>query len=480
MKTLFMLFILLLAAEGIAKGPATDGPIQRDLSFWEKLKALLKVGDTYIYGDIDSYGLSWRSLGKASRFSWYGLRRKVRAEVKRSACQDFACPGYIEELAKITNARFAEATRVDWLTDMPSAFEKRWSLIDNAEESIYILTWGVYDDMTGTKLAEKILERLKSKPELDVRIIVDQKVALMERHRAVLQKINEESQGKVKIIHWHTPQYRVHAQHRKLMVVDGEHVMLGGANLGDAYSHIAGDTHWKDADVYILGRGIGAQAHAQFADIWNDQIIENPLAAKLPKLDPIPAIEDGIIPMLLIDHNPGTSLRKADHNILSAVYKLMADAKKTVDIENAYFILDPVMKDAIKKAVKRGVKVRIYTNSATSVDLPLLGGFVASSARKAMSYGAEVYLKKGATLHSKYMVVDGEIAMMGSHNMHPRSQAMDGENVVVVFDKEISRVLQASFEEDLLEAFHPTKESQIDSDKSLIDFVYGTLLFDHL
>jgi phosphatidylserine/phosphatidylglycerophosphate/cardiolipin synthase-like enzyme len=70
--------------------------------------------------------------------------------------------------------------------------------------------------------------------------------------------------------------------------------------------------------------------------------------------------------------------------------------------------------------------------------------------------------------------------MMGSHNMHPRSQAMDGENVVVVFDKEISRVLQASFEEGLLEAFHPTKESQIDSDKSLIDFVYGTLLFDHL
>jgi cardiolipin synthase len=480
MKTLFMLFVLLLAAEGIAKSPSNGGPIQRDLSFWEKFKALLKAGDSYIYGDIDSYGLSWRSLGKATRFSWYGLRHKARSEVKKSVCKDFACAGYMKELAQITNARFAEATRVDWLTDMPAAFEKRWSLIDNAEESIYILTWGVYDDMTGTKLAEKILERLKVRPELDVRIIVDQKVALMERHRAVLQKMTEESEGKVKIIHWHTPQYRVHTQHRKLMVVDSEHVMLGGTNLGDTYSHIAGDILWKDADVYILGRGIGAQAHAQFAEIWNDQIIENPFASKLSKLEPKSAVEDGIIPMLLIDHNPGTSVRKPDHNILSAIYKLMADAKKTIDIENAYFILDPVMKDAIKKAVKRGVKIRIYTNSATSVDLPFLGNFIASSARKAMSYGAQVYLKRGATLHSKYMIVDGEIAMMGSHNMHPRSQAMDSENVVVVFDKEISGILQASFEEGLLEAFNPIKESQIDSDKSLIDFVYGTLLFDHL
>lgn len=479
MKTLALGLLILLSTQALAQ-TAVPTPIQRDLSFWEKLKALVKISDSYLYGDIDSYGLSWRSLGKVSRYSWYGLRRKIRQEVKRSHCRDLDCPGYIEELASLTGARLSKAVRVEWLTDMPTAFAKRWSLIDQAEESIYILTWGIYDDATGTMLAERLLRRLAERPELDIRIVVDKKVALLEHHRAVLENLRTASEGRIQVIQWHTPQYRAHVQHRKLMVVDGEHVMLGGTNLGDVYSHISGDELWKDADVYLVGRGIGAQAHAQFAEIWNDQLLENPDTKGFARIEPRTFVEDGIVPTLLIDHNPGTSVRKSDHNILTAMYKLMRDARESIDIENAYFVLDPVMRDALKQALKRGVRVRIYTNSVASIDIPFLGSFVASSARQALGYGAEVYLKTGATLHSKYMVVDGKVGVIGSHNMHPRSQALDGENVVAVFDPDIVAGLQASFEEGLLDAFQPRSGREVGADRSLIDFVFGTLLFDHL
>lgn len=479
MKTLLLSLCLLLSTAAAAQ-TVLNTPIREELSFWEKLKAIAKLGDTYLYGDIDSYGLSWRSLGKGSRYSWYGLRRTLRREVKHSRCKDLDCAGYVEELATLTNARLSKAVRVEWLTDMPAAFEKRWSLIDRAEESIYILTWGIYDDATGTVLAERLLKRLAERPQLDVRIVVDQKVALLEHHRAVIANLTSASEGRIKVIQWQTPQYRAHVQHRKLMVVDGEHVMLGGTNVGDAYSHISGDDLWKDADVYLVGRGIGAQAHAQFASIWNDQLLENPDAKDHARIEPRAFVEDGIIPTLLIDHNPGTSLKKSDHNILSAIYKLMRDAETSIDIENAYFVLDPVMRDALKKAIKRGVRVRIYTNSVSSIDIPFLGSFVASSARKALGYGAQIYLKTGSTLHSKYMVVDGKVAVIGSHNMHPRSQALDGENVVVVFDKQIVAGLQASFEEGLEEAYHPQTGREVGADRSLIDLVFGTLLFDHL
>ncbi|MBY0516168.1 MAG: phosphatidylserine/phosphatidylglycerophosphate/cardiolipin synthase family protein [Bacteriovoracaceae bacterium] len=477
MKILVLLAGLMLACSSFSQSSA---PTQQKLSFWDKLMNLLKVGDTYIYGDIDSYGLSFRALGKRSRFSWYGLRRKLRSEVKKSACQDLDCPDYYSDFSSITNSRKAKAKEIQWLTDMPTAFAKRWELISKAERSVYILTWGVYDDITGTTMAEKILDRLREVPDLDVRIIVDQKVAILEKHRAVLERLERESEGKVKIIRWNTTQYRLHVNHRKLMVTDGEHIILGGTNYGDNYSHLAGHQYWRDIDAYIHGFGVASQAQAQFAEVWNEQIIENEEVKHFTKIQTEIFPDDGDIPVQLLDHNPGNKTRNSDHNIVSGVYKLIVNAKKTIDIENAYVVLDPILREGLKKAVKKGVKVRLFTNSNESIDVPFLGNFVASSAKKALSYGVDVYLKKGTTLHSKFMIIDDKITMMGSHNLHPRSQALDGENVIVVFDKKLSLDLKKHFENGIAEALHPTKESDIDVHKALIDFIYGSLLFDHL
>ncbi len=478
MKSLVLTLGLVLTLQGVAQTPAA--PTQAKLSFWQKLQALVQAADDYIYGDIDSYGLSMRALGKRSRFSWYGLRGKLRGEVKHSPCKSVDCPNYFEDLAALTNARATKAKELEWLIDMPTAFKRRLELIEKAQSSIYVLTWGIYDDLTGTAFAEGLLKKLKTHPDIDIRVIVDEKVALLEVHRAVIHRLATESEGKIKLIKWKSERYRIHANHRKLMIIDDEHVILGGTNYGDVYSHLTGDQLWRDADVYLRGFGVASKAQAQFAEVWNEQIFENPEAFDFSKLDPTDAPDDGEIPVLLLDHNPGNKLRRADHNILSAIYKLIANARHSVDIENAYFILDPVMRDALKKASKRGVRIRLLTNSKESIDVPLLGTFVASSAKKSIGYGVEVYLKQGSTLHSKYLIIDGEIVMIGSHNMHPRSQTVDGENVAIIFDKEHAQTLQKHFEAGLHEAFHPLKQKDIKVDKSIIDFVYGTILFDHL
>ena len=53
-------------------------------------------------------------------------------------------------------------------------------------------------------------------------------------------------------------------------------------------------------------------------------------------------------------------------------------------------------------------------------------------------------------LHSKSMVVDGHIAVVGSHNFDPRSDDFNTESMVIIPDKNFAQVLAASIHRDML------------------------------
>ncbi|HKX54602.1 MAG TPA: phospholipase D family protein, partial [Xanthomonadales bacterium] len=52
-------------------------------------------------------------------------------------------------------------------------------------------------------------------------------------------------------------------------------------------------------------------------------------------------------------------------------------------------------------------------------------------------------------LHSKSFVVDGEIAMVGSHNFDPRSEGFNTENGLIVWDREFAQALEALIRRDI-------------------------------
>ena len=55
-------------------------------------------------------------------------------------------------------------------------FEKRFELIDQAKESIYLLVWYIYPDATGKEISRRIAA--KASEGVDVKIIVDGKIAM--------------------------------------------------------------------------------------------------------------------------------------------------------------------------------------------------------------------------------------------------------------------------------------------------------------
>ena len=51
-------------------------------------------------------------------------------------------------------------------------------------------------------------------------------------------------------------------------------------------------------------------------------------------------------------------------------------------------------------------------------------------------------------LHSKFFVVDERISVVGSHNFDPRASNLNTENMLIVWDEQVSKALTTIFERD--------------------------------
>lgn len=433
-----------------------------------------------VQGSLDSRGMSPDTLFKPNTSSWESIAKNIDEEIAFSNCSSFDCGNYEADFASVANSVVGKANELEILPNRRS-FELRKSLIQSATKSIHIFVWAIYDDETGTAFATQLLDVLERNPGIDIRIVVDGNIANL-KGRKVLKNIDKKSQGKIRIMKWKSRKYRANGNHRKLIIIDGEHVIVGGMNIGNEYSHMATDKGWRDVDIYIKGEKTGEVAGNQFSKIWNRQIVEFPKLEK--KLGLMSTLEtdqvfDGTS-VVFVDQHPGSAAEEAYHNIHTSVVKLLRDAKESIDIENAYFIMDPIIKKEIEKVIKRGVKVRVFTNSDKSVDEALVSMPVMHSARDAVTMGAKVYLRAGTTLHSKYMVVDKKITMVGSFNLHPRSLRFDAENVAVVFDEAFATKMTTHFEDGIKSAAYFDNPKLFKIDWTLIGLLTKSFYFDFL
>lgn len=452
----------------------------------EEFGTKLKMLNGVLFGGMDQRGLSFRSGFKNNYTRKKKLNKKILATIENDSCISFNSAYYPQDYANSTNSTITYSTNVAILESGMDTFEKRLKLIDDATKSIYICTWAIYDDETGLLLQNKLLEKVTQNPQIDIRIIADGQLSIRKEHNKVLKTLEEKSNGKIKIIRWKTRPYRANGNHRKIMITDKNICILGGMNFGNLYSHIVGDDFWVDTDILIEGEP-ALEAHNLFINIWNEQVKNNKEAKHLGKIENSSfKVEKNqqiknLIPVVIIDHNPGTKDAKADQNITTGILKLMYDAKYTIAIENAYFIMTPLLKNAIKQAIHRGVKIRLLTNSEASLNEVIISNPIVSSAIEAAKLGVEVYLKKGATLHSKYLIVDENISMVGSFNLQPRSYHYEGETVAVIFDENIGKILLNQFNINI----SPTKAQKLTNtnlepkDNFMAKFA-RTLFFNHL
>ena len=226
--------------------------------------------------------------------------------------------------------------------------------------------------------------------------------------------------------------------HRKALVVDGDVGFIGGIGIADQWLVEAEDSpKWRDTHFEVRGPA-AINVEAAFHENW---------------------IETGgvVEPDLLLHSKPGGKAQsivvwsspEGGANELKLMYLLaIAAARKTLDIQSPYLITDESTQWSLAEARKRGVRIRMLTEGDLTDAKPVKFAGRADYERL-MEQGIEVYEYQPAMMHTKAVMVDGAMAIIGSANFDNRSLELNDELNAAVFDPALAERLGADFEDDL-------------------------------
>jgi cardiolipin synthase len=349
-------------------------------------------------------------------------------------------------------ARLHAEDRVQLIASGVEGFAAREALYAGAQRTLDIATYYIQSDETGRATVRSLAACVAR--GVRVRLLVDRymmfkKTVEVEGMAALADEIRAAG---IDMRAWHDPARPYDSNHRKMILADDRSALVGGRNFAD---HYRGDA-WRDVDLVVEGPSVAPLA-SLFGRLWDGR-------ARDGKSTP------------WVEATPDTI--RGDP-LMGFALAAVALAQRTVDLELAYFVAHDSLCGALERAARRGVAVRLLTNSAETNDLPYATWTAYEGIRRMLEAGVAVRGRRGAgrTLHPKYIVVDGEWVSFGSHNLDYYSPRYCGEVNLVVRDPGLGARLCAFFETGLAEA------TPIDLEGEVLPFLasHGSLrLFDRV
>jgi len=321
--------------------------------------------------------------------------------------------------------------------------------------------------------------------------------------------------------------------HNKTFIADGMAVITGGRNIADEYFDYDHEYNFRDRDIFLLGK-VCNSISTSFETFWNhilsvpvkNLISEEKAEYSDPKryvklhqyacdtlnywpqvrarVDEIPEAFKNIVQsgdliwsdsVYFVSDDPGKNEDveglKGGGKSTEELIRLVNNAQKSIEIQSPYLVTTELSRSVFKKAVERGVNIRILTNSLASTDnLEAFSGYQRDR-KKLLETGVRIFefrpdaacryhVMTGALqkkldfapifgLHSKSMIIDGHITVIGTFNLDPRSAHLNTECITVVYNKNLTDSVAKGFEEEFLpeNAWETTKDWNPDSKVSL-------------
>jgi cardiolipin synthase len=123
-------------------------------------------------------------------------------------------------------------------------------------------------------------------------------------------------------------------------------------------------------------------------------------------------------------------------------------AKRRIRIQNPYFLPDDEAIEALRKAVARGVDVRVMVPSTEASDMPIVQHAAHRNFHKLLEGGVRIFEYQTCLLHQKVVTVDGSWCAIGSSNFDDRSLETNDEITLSLCDEALACRLEAIFERD--------------------------------
>jgi cardiolipin synthase A/B len=132
---------------------------------------------------------------------------------------------------------------------------------------------------------------------------------------------------------------------------------------------------------------------------------------------------------------------------MEAMFTAITRAKKNVYIETPYFIPTECLLQAIQTASMSGIDVRLVMPKRSDNDFVQYASN--SYVEKLLRNKVRVYQYVNGFTHSKLMIVDDELVVVGSANMDIRSLELLFETNLFIYDKKVAQTVRDIYHTDM-------------------------------
>lgn len=413
---------------------------------WMYVMLLFPVFGYFFYlfsGQLYLKGYLYKSKRTRDRDEWVKLMRNEESRDLSFLIENQQCFAQYAKNASLTP--ITTASRAKILKNGDETFSNIKKKLWEAEKFIHMEYYIFRSDRLGQEIIDILIE--KAQQGVEVLFMFDAAGSL----KFTVKDLKKMQDAGIKAAPFSPLKYGFFNQkfnfrnHRKIIIIDGEIGFVGGLNVGVEY--LGEDDKvgfWRDTHMMLTGEAVYT-LHNVFLLDWEyvsgEKVLENHRAVKeLNDDDEV----DGAIQV--VASGPDTQ-----QGIMSDFYyTMMSCATKSIWIATPYFVPDEAIRTALRVAATKGIEVRIMVPEINDSYLTQYAS--RSYFSELLRNGAEIYSYKKGFLHQKVIIVDGNIASIGTANMDMRSFHLNFEVNVFLFGTSSIRDLVAHYEEDMEES----------------------------
>lgn len=406
-----------------------------------------------------------------------------------------------QHLAPLTAAHPGQSG-VYTLRDGREAFAARAVLANAAQRSLDVQYYIWHKDITGVLLFNAL--SAAADRGVRVRLLLDDNntkgldatMAMLDAHPNIeVRLFNPFTLRSVRPLGYLTDFSRLNRRmHNKSFTVDGHATIIGGRNIGDEYFGAAGEVLFADLDVLAVGP-VATDVEQDFDQYWNSassyaasQIIDPATPASIAAvraegaaITGTPAAQEYLAALRastfvadikarslplewartqLVSDNPAKGLGQAapSTRITPQMRQAVGEPTKSLDIVSPYFVPGEEGAAAFSALARKGVSVRVLTNSLAATDVAAVHAGYAKRRVELLESGVHLYelrrswaagaaTERGpfgssaSSLHAKTFAVDADQLFIGSYNLDPRSARLNTEMGFIIDSPKLAQRL---------------------------------------
>lgn len=329
--------------------------------------------------------------------------------------------------------------RVDLLINGQQTFDSIAAGLEAAQDYILFQFYIIRDDELGRRLGRILVD--KAKAGVKVFLLFDEIGSRTFPRTRLYRQLRMTG---VQVAPFNTTQGRRNRfqlnfrNHRKVVVVDGRYAWIGGHNVGREYLGLKKRVgHWRDTHTRLKGPAV-LGAEVAFATDW--------LWATRSSLDidwNFRAERSGDCSVLVFPSDPAGVYEEAG----LMYHQAIVAARERIWIASPYFVPDHGIISALQLAALRGIDVRVMIPDQP--DGPVVAMANWSFTRDLLPLGIKVYRYLDGFMHQKVLLMDDQIAGVGTANFDNRSFRLNFEITLLVHDEAFADQVHRMLETDM-------------------------------